>query len=71
MTLDKAVVFAEKVRALVAEHAFEFDGARIPVTVSMGVAELVARDAAPDALVRRADGRLYEAKRAGRNCVCA
>ena len=69
--LDKAAVFAEKVRTLVAEHAFEFDGARIPVTVSMGVAELEAGDAAPDALVRRADGRLYEAKAAGRNCVRA
>ena len=67
--LDKALVFAEKVRALVADHAFEFDGARIPVTVSVGVAELAASEVAPDELVRRADARLYDAKGAGRNCV--
>jgi len=69
--LEKAVIFAEKVRALVAERAFEFDGARIPVTVSVGVASLDTREAATDALVRRADARLYDAKGAGRNCVRA
>lgn len=69
--LDPARVFAEKVRRLVEEHPFLFDGARIPVTVSIGVAALVLEDATPDALVRRADAKLYEAKGSGRNRVCS
>jgi len=38
------------------------------VTLSLGVAVLEP-DEEPGALVSRADARLYEAKRAGRNCV--
>ncbi|HEX8908953.1 MAG TPA: GGDEF domain-containing protein, partial [Anaeromyxobacteraceae bacterium] len=69
--LEKACVFAEKVRRRVEEQAFLFDGARIPVTVSVGVAELTPADAGPDDLVRRADAKLYEAKEGGRNRVSA
>ena len=68
--LDKAAVFAEKVRRLVEEHDFLFEGTRIPVTVSIGLAALEPGDAAPDTLVARADARLYDAKHAGRNRVC-
>jgi two-component system, cell cycle response regulator len=69
--LEKARLFSEKVRRLLEEHAFDFDGARIPVTVSIGVAELSAGDAEPDALVQRADEKLYQAKGGGRNRVCS
>jgi diguanylate cyclase (GGDEF)-like protein len=41
----------------------------VPVTVSLGVASLVPGTEIAEELVRRADERLYEAKRAGRNCV--
>jgi len=68
--LEKAALFAEKVRAIVAGRAFEFEGARIPVTVSIGVAALAPGEGA-EALLTRADARLYEAKRAGRNRVIA
>ena len=44
----------------------------IPVTISMGVAHDRRRTRpTPQALIKRADERLYEAKSAGRNCVCA
>ncbi|GEJ58644.1 GGDEF domain-containing protein [Anaeromyxobacter diazotrophicus] len=69
--LEKARFFSEKVRGLVEQHAFLFDGARIPLTVSIGVAELSPEDESPEALVRRADERLYQAKEAGRNRVLA
>ncbi len=70
VTLENAVLFAEKIRALVEARRIEFEGAPIAVTVSIGVAALEEADAGPDALVARADARLYDAKRAGRNRVC-
>jgi diguanylate cyclase len=38
------------------------------MTASFGVASLSEADS-PDLLVQRADGKLYDAKRSGRNCV--
>jgi PleD family two-component response regulator len=37
----------------------------------MGVATLDMDSTDPQALIKRADERLYEAKSSGRNCVCA
>jgi diguanylate cyclase (GGDEF)-like protein len=61
--------FAEKVRRIVEGTDFRFEGTKIDVTVSMGVATLDADTADAAALIKRADERLYEAKKAGRNCV--
>jgi two-component system cell cycle response regulator len=69
VTLEKAALFAEKVRRLVEEHASVFDGQRISVTVSIGIAALEPGDLAAEALLARADARLYQAKREGRNRV--
>lgn len=40
------------------------------ITVSIGVAEVCLDDAGADTLLQRADAALYQAKQAGRNCVC-
>jgi two-component system, cell cycle response regulator len=69
-TLEKAALFAEKVRARVAATAFVHEGTPIAVTVSVGVAAL-AEGEPPEALVARADARLYDAKRGGRDRVVA
>jgi len=45
-------------------------GARIPVTVSIGLAEWQHADSA-ESLIGRADEALYRAKRTGRNRVVA
>jgi diguanylate cyclase (GGDEF)-like protein len=65
---DRAVTFAEKVRRTIDEHRFIHDANLIRVTISAGVA---ARDDSrdPNDLIARADAKLYEAKRAGRNRV--
>jgi len=70
VTLENAVRFAEKIRAIVEARRIAFEGAPIAVTVSIGVAALEEADAGPDVLVARADARLYDAKRTGRNRVC-
>jgi two-component system, cell cycle response regulator len=68
--LKGAVAFAEKVRKLVEKSVFEFADQSIEVTVSAGVATLQKTEAA-ELLVKRADDKLYEAKKLGRNRVAA
>ncbi len=62
---------AEIIRGTVEMTSFEVDGTAIPVTLSLGIAETdLARSEGAEALYKRADAKLYEAKRAGRNQVC-
>lgn len=68
--LDGAVSLAENLRARVAEHNFIFQGERIPTTISIGCALLEESDKTATDLIQRADEKLYEAKRGGRNRVC-
>jgi len=63
--------FAEKIRQLVEVTDFKFENTSMPLTISMGVATLDMDSTDPQALIKRADERLYEAKSSGRNCVCA
>jgi diguanylate cyclase (GGDEF)-like protein len=63
--------FAEKIRQLVEATDFKFESTTMPVTISMGVATLDPDSTDAQALIKRADDRLYEAKSSGRNCVCA
>lgn len=60
---------AELIRTSIEQTDFVEAGQRIGVTVSVGVAERGVSDVSADALYRRADERLYEAKRGGRNRV--
>jgi diguanylate cyclase (GGDEF)-like protein len=64
-----ALLLAEKLRAIVAVQEVAVDDGLVAVTVSLGVATLEPDRDTAEALLRRADERLYEAKRAGRNCV--
>lgn len=78
---EDGVQIAEKLRELIASEPFEFDGTTIPVTISIGVAEVheyfehkqldADNDDNVDCLefIQIADSRLYEAKEAGRNRV--
>lgn len=68
-SLRIALQVGERIRTLVEQATFEWDGQRIPITLSIGVA--LARSAGTDslALIQAADGALYQAKDRGRNRV--
>lgn len=66
---EGGVRYGEIVRAMVEEHRFVFDGAQIPITVSVGVGSFDPDMGRPNDLMRAADDALYRAKRAGRNRV--
>ena len=68
--LSGARTAAELTRGSIEMATFEFEGKVIPVTTSLGVAELAPGDATPAAFYKRAGEPLYEAKRSGRNRVC-
>lgn len=70
---SEGVAIGEQVRQAVADlQLFGPDGARIPITVSVGVSVLTSPDPGCKRLFDSADGALYEAKRTGRNrCVVA
>ncbi len=62
-------VFAEAIRAAVANHEFEFEGNVIPTTISVGLIEWTPGFKSAAQLIEGADKLLYQAKHAGRNCV--
>jgi diguanylate cyclase (GGDEF)-like protein/PAS domain S-box-containing protein len=64
-----ATQVAERLRDALLAAGVEWEGGRLPLEVSFGVATLCAEDTGIDGLVGRADEALYEAKRQGRNCV--
>ncbi len=68
--LKGATAMAQKVRKVIEKHEFSFDGETIPVTISCGVATLGKKGDDAQALLSRADEKLYEAKEGGRNQVC-
>jgi diguanylate cyclase (GGDEF)-like protein len=67
---EKARVFAEKLRRLIEEKTFVFEDHKvIPVTVSIGIADMTADMTEPTHFVKVADANLYKAKKSGRNRV--
>jgi two-component system cell cycle response regulator len=67
---EDALNIAERVRAQVAAEPFAVSGGRtLDVTVSVGVSTSAGLGDSPEALLKRADEGVYEAKSAGRNRV--
>ena len=69
--LKIALQIAERIRMQVEDADFIWEGRRIPVTLSIGVALAGTRTQDGQALIQAADAALYQAKRAGRNRVVA
>jgi diguanylate cyclase (GGDEF)-like protein len=69
-TRTEALEVAERVRKLVQDHPFCYEGERYLVTISLGVVCITGEEAlTPSELIRQADGNLYMAKSTGRNRV--
>ncbi len=66
--IDGALVIAERVRQAIASTIFCYDGQKISVSVSLGVACHDSNESR-GSLLERADQALYSAKRLGRNCT--
>ena len=67
----EAAIIAERLRTIVERTDFIYDGTRIPITISLGVAALPEVQAeTPEDLIGQADKALYDAKNSGRNKVC-
>lgn len=66
--LQDAMVLADRIRLAIAASRFLHRAVSIAVTASCGCATLLEGEHHSD-LYRRADEKLYEAKRGGRNCV--
>ncbi len=70
-TPEGALMFAERLRAVIEKYMFAKDGDSMKLTASLGVAVVRPTTQTIDAktLIRFADHAMYEAKRNGRNCV--
>jgi diguanylate cyclase (GGDEF)-like protein len=66
--LDAALERAEAIRRAISREPYAFEEKKLPVTVSLGVAQLLDNEEA-EGLFDRADAQLYAAKAAGRDCV--
>lgn len=70
LDMEALAKFAERIRRAVSDLVIVSGNVRLKVTTSVGIASWDGREA-PDSFYRRADGMLYQAKRQGRNRVCA
>jgi diguanylate cyclase (GGDEF)-like protein len=69
VALDNAARLGERLRSLVENAVIEYQGVRLPVTMSIGVASYADIPDGATELIAAADNALYEAKRGGRNRV--
>lgn len=68
--LDGAQVIAEKIRKMIENKTFIYHDTAINLTVSIGISVLNESSNSIELLYKKADNRLYQAKREGRNRVC-
>ena len=64
---DDAYRVAEKVRNLIEKTRFLYQGAAVPVTISLGLTQVKPTDEDPGILFQRVDTAMYQAKKDGRN----
>jgi diguanylate cyclase (GGDEF)-like protein len=71
-TREGGLTFAERIRSLVEKQRFVYEDKPYPVTISIGLAITTGeKTITSEDLIQRADEKLYQAKREGRNRVMA
>jgi diguanylate cyclase (GGDEF)-like protein len=65
--ISEAIDIAERIRKAVEEHTFYSGETLINITISLGIAEYPEHAILKEAIIAKADGALYTAKRSGRN----
>jgi two-component system cell cycle response regulator len=70
MTEDQLFKLAERIRKAIAMQTVQAGNVKLKVTTSVGMATWDGKETGED-FYRRADKQLYQAKRQGRNRVCA
>ena len=65
--LQEASQFVEEARAAISQREIQFEGKRLQVTASVGLAQL-EKDEEKEQWLQRADDGLYHSKEAGRDC---
>ena len=68
-TGSNAFEVAQKLRQAIEVTEFLHRGRDVPVTISLGVAQVQDKDPDPSSVLARADKALYKAKKGGRNTV--
>lgn len=66
LSKQDSIAVAERLRRIIENEIFQYDGKTIKVTISLGVSEFTKGDT-PDKLIKDADAALYLAKKEGRN----
>ena len=65
----EALIVAERIRSKIAEAAIKTIKGSVKVTISIGVSEYGENHPAPGEFIESVDRTMYDAKKAGRNCV--
>ena len=68
---EEALNVAERIRSTIEETLISTKKGNVKITVSIGVSEYGKNHSAPNEFIESADKTMYEAKKAGRNCVRA
>src|SRR5208282_4790607 len=69
VTRSDALAVADAVRVAVAALPVEWDGEKVWITLSLGLAATPSSEGRVSPMIARADAALYKAKRDGRNCL--
>jgi diguanylate cyclase (GGDEF)-like protein len=68
-SIGQAMDTAERIRRIVEGAEVQFGEKTIQITASLGIAEVESGDAGFGDALARADIAMYQAKKAGRNCI--
>lgn len=67
--LEIGAALGDKIRAAMEQAPYRADSLALPLTISIGVAEVAPKEGGVSDAINAADNALYEAKNAGRNVV--